>query len=473
MRDIRIPASSSLGKSSLLRKRQIANALRDAQKPGVKTEDFVPVEPEEKKNAFLKARLRAKLCSLREIVAFQKIPDGLDEVVDKMRLHVVPRGTRIFQQGEEGDRMYIVESGGVEILKSEEGCTGEEVRVGNYQPGECVGHFSLLDSKPRAASAVASKDSVLWSLDRDTLLAFMSQGLEEKGANIKEPQSCMLPPEVFVISDSTGESAVSAVRKAMAQFSHCDGWEMCNIVTYRFVNSKKEIQHIAQQAQRTGAIVVFTLVDPKDKQMLQEEAESRNISLVDLYGPLIDTFESAFGTKISGTPGRKQPVDEDYMDVMDCIEYTRKMDDGSDPSKWDEADLLIVGPSRAGKTPLSFYLSLRGFKVANYPIVVGEDPPEELSKWGHKVIALTIQPERLAYIRQQRMRQFGRSRSAYADIDEVKREVLHIEKFYREHPEWFVIDTTNSGIEETAAEIYRHLDQRSDSIQPKHMRGFV
>mmetsp|Transcript_491 Transcript_491/g.721 ORF Transcript_491/g.721 Transcript_491/m.721 type:complete len:215 (-) Transcript_491:241-885(-) len=193
------------------------------------------------------------------------------------------------------------------------------------------------------------------------------------------------------------------------------------------------------------------------------------------YGPLISTFETAFGTKVAGRPGRKQPVDESYMDLMDCIEFTRRMDDGINPREWGEADLIIVGPSRAGKTPLSFYLGLRGFKVANYPIVIGEDPPPELFEWPEKVIALTIQPERLSFIRQQRMRQFGRSESTYSDINEVRQEINEIERFYKRNPRWFVVDTTNSGLEETAGEIFRHMDMQSgkDNIMPAQMRGFI
>jgi len=442
----------------------------EIKKEMLTSEDLVPIEPVSDKSSYMRARLRAKLCSLREIVAFQKIPDGLDDVIDRMRSHIVPKGTRIFQQGDQGARMYIIESGSIEILKQQDNDSGE-VRVGSYQPGECVGHLSLLDSLPRAASAIATKNCTLWSLDRETLREFMSRGFEQDS---EEPESCILPREVFVISDSTGESAVSAVRKTILQFQHCDAWDMCNIMTYRFVKTTKELQHIVGQAQRTDAIIVFTIVDPHIKKLLEEEAAKQNVELVDLYGPLIKSFEKSFGSKISGTPGRKQPVNEDYMELMDCIEYTRKMDDGANPAEWAEADLIVIGPSRAGKTPLSFYLSLRGFKVANYPIVPEETPPTELLEYPDKVVALTIDPERLAYIREQRMKQFGRETSRYANIDEIRAEINYIERFYRQNPGWFVVDTTNSGVEETAAVIYEYLDRKSGgALKPHQTRGII
>ena len=142
------------------------------------------------------------------------------------------------------------------------------------------------------------------------------------------------------------------------------------------------------------------------------------------------------------------------MDLMDCIEYTRRNDDGANPKDWTEADIIIVGPSRAGKTPLSFYLGLRGMKVANYPIVPDESPPAELYEHREKVIALTIDPERLAYIREQRMKQFGRTDSRYASVSEIREEIKQIERMYQKN-DWFTIDTTHSGLEETAAVIYR------------------
>ncbi|GAB5353811.1 hypothetical protein AAMO2058_000065900 [Amorphochlora amoebiformis] len=444
---------------------------------GKKVEDLVPIEPKTEKNTILRAKLKGKLCGLREIVAFQKVPEELDEVINQMRLHVIPSGTRIFQQGEAGDRMYIVETGSVDIFKESEDSDGkkEEVRVSSYLPGECVGHLSLLDARPRAASAIARKNSVLWSIDRKTLLDFMSKGSQAVAGtdpvSSEEEDECVLPREVLVVSDSTGESAVSAVKNTISQFSHCNDWEMCNIMTYRFVSTEKEMEHVVEQAKRTDAMIVFTLVNRNMNQFLQDTAIKNQVPIVDLYGPLISKFEEVFGTEISGTPGRRQKVDEDYMDIMDCIEYTRRMDDGVNPSEWHRADLIIVGPSRAGKTPLSFYLSLRGFKVANYPIVIGEEPPKELFEFKDRVVALTIAPERLAYIRGERMKQFGRLETRYASLAEIKDEMRQIERLYKHNPSWLILDTTNTGLEESAAEIFKKMDQRSGTTTPQATRA--
>eukprot|EP00415_Alexandrium_ostenfeldii_P004282 UN4282 len=128
---------------------------------------------------------------------------------------------------------------------------------------------------------------------------------------------------------------------------------------------------------------------------------------------------------------------------------------------------MLIGPSRAGKTPLAFYLAQRGFKVANYPLVPDEDPPPEFFNIDQKkCIGLMIQPERLREIRIERMAQFNRTNTQYASMAEIKKEVRWIKTFYmRRGPSWPTIDTTNSGVVETAARIIEIFDRRKgDSL---------
>eukprot|EP00913_Durusdinium_trenchii_P025615 g24042.t1 len=155
------------------------------------------------------------------------------------------------------------------------------------------------------------------------------------------------------------------------------------------------------------------------------------------------------------------------MTIVKAIEYTRKVDDGVLPHLWDECDIMLIGPSRAGKTPLSFYLAQRGYKVANYPLVPEEEPPKDRSSFElfeldqQKCFALQIKPERLQEIRTQRMKQFNRSNTKYANLTNIKKEVSWIKNFYlRKGPKWPIIDTSNAGVVETAARIMEILDRR-------------
>lgn len=274
---------------------------------------------------------------------------------------------------------------------------------------------------------------------------------------------------IFIVSDSTGESASASVRTALQQFNYCFG-NTCGVgrtTTYRFVRTPAEVERIVANAASEDALLVHTVMNPVVHETLVKTCEARGVQSCDLWGALLDSLEAKFGAKRSGVSGRKQVITEDYMHLVRAIEYTRKVDDGVLPHMWDDCDLMLIGPSRAGKTPLAFYLAQQGFKVANYPLVPDEEPPPELFTIDQsKCFALSIQPEKLQSIRQERMKKFGRLSTAYASLNEVKKEMNWIRTFYiRRGPSWPVIDTTNSGVVETAARIQEILDRRKgDSL---------
>lgn len=115
----------------------------------------------------------------------------------------------------------------------------------------------------------------------------------------------------------------------------------------------------------------------------------------------------------------KSELSSDYFKMIEAVEFTRKMDDGAHPEKWHEADLLLLGVSRSGKTPLCIYLGQRGYKVANLPLVQGLPLPKQLHEIDQsKIFGLLIQPGALSEIRQSRMGNMGvhNSTSSYADM---------------------------------------------------------
>jgi regulator of PEP synthase PpsR (kinase-PPPase family) len=114
----------------------------------------------------------------------------------------------------------------------------------------------------------------------------------------------------------------------------------------------------------------------------------------------------------------------------------------------------LVGISRTSKTPLSIYLANQGWKVANVPIVLGVPPPKNLMRLPkRKVIVLTIDPERLASLRQVRAERLGTKQSGYADIETIRREVTNAYQIYDQRRDWPLIDMTAKPIEEAASEI--------------------
>jgi len=264
---------------------------------------------------------------------------------------------------------------------------------------------------------------------------------------------------IFVVSDCTGESAERTVRCSLGQFEHC--FDRCcptEITMFRFCNQNM-ISGIVSRALDEDAMIVFTLMDPLANAKMVENCSDLGVEHHDLWSPLLTKLELYFDSKISGKPG-KTLVDDKYMQIIDCIEYSRTLDDGVRPHRWKEADLLIVGPSRSGKTPLAFFMAQRGIKVANYPLVPGEPIPEELFQFPQDhVFALTIDAKKLANIRNNRMKvlKMGSS-AAYATIDKLRNELNWCRRLYKENPRWTVMDTTDSSVEETSARILMTLE---------------
>src|SRR6185369_4180437 len=114
----------------------------------------------------------------------------------------------------------------------------------------------------------------------------------------------------------------------------------------------------------------------------------------------------------------------------------------------------------SSKTPLSMYLAHKGYKVANVPLVMGIEPPEELFQIDqNKIVGLIIDTKRLVEIRTARLINMRQSpRGSYADYQLVEDEITYCKQLYRRHPEWMVIDVTNKSVEEAASEITRRIN---------------
>lgn len=399
--------------------------------------------------------------------------DTILELVDSMELVTATIGDTVVHQGDQIASMYVAVEG--ELKKERTVGDTEDTLVKQIRSGDYFGSVSLLGNTPQKYTVTAKTACRLWRLDREKFDAVLAKKLaeeEEDEDDVEEledgddGETCdpSSVEEIFVVSDSTGESARTSVQAALRQFDYCFG-STCGkarSTVYRFVRRPEEARRIVEEAACQNALLVYTVMEPKVNEALTSACRDKGVVACDLWGGLLSMLETKLGAKRSGVTGRKQAVTEDYMAMVRAIEYTRKVDDGVQPHLWEEADIMLIGPSRAGKTPLAFYLAQRGFKVANYPLVPDEEPPEQLFKISQtKCIALLIQPERLQSIRQERMRKLGRTTSRYGSLDAVKKEVRWIKNFYlRRGSNWPIIDTTNAGIVQTAARIIEIFDRR-------------
>ncbi|KAJ6737989.1 PYRUVATE PHOSPHATE DIKINASE REGULATORY PROTEIN 1 CHLOROPLASTIC [Salix koriyanagi] len=275
---------------------------------------------------------------------------------------------------------------------------------------------------------------------------------------------------IYMVSDGTGWTAEHSVNAALGQFEHCLVDRGCPVNTHLFsgIDDVERLMEIIKQAAKEGALVVYTLADPSMAEHAKQACKIWGIPATDILGPITEAIASHLGVLPSGlprgAPGRNIPLSEDYFRRIEAIEFTIKHDDGALPQNLDEADFVLAGVSRTGKTPLSIYLAQKGYKVANVPIVKGVKLPKGLFEVDpEKVFGLTINPLVLQTIRRARAKSLGFSeevRSNYSEMDHVREELEFARRTFAQNPVWPVIEVTGKAIEETAAVILRLYHDR-------------
>jgi regulator of PEP synthase PpsR (kinase-PPPase family) len=249
-----------------------------------------------------------------------------------------------------------------------------------------------------------------------------------------------------------GASGDQLVRTLLAQFPD----NHVNVVVAGNVRLVGQIEEVVRQARETGGLIVHTLVDEALRDTLAAMAAQEHVQTFDLAGPLLAWLSGTLGKDSLAQPGLYRKLHKEYFERVAAIEYSMAHDDGKDPAGWHAAEIVLAGVSRTGKTPLSLYLSVLGWKVANVPIIPGVRVSQELYRIDQRrVIGLTIEPGQLLIHRQQRQTRLGAPGfSAYVDPAAVFEEVQDAEKEFRERG-FAIVDVTDKTIETSAEEIIR------------------
>jgi regulator of PEP synthase PpsR (kinase-PPPase family) len=258
---------------------------------------------------------------------------------------------------------------------------------------------------------------------------------------------------VFFVSDGTGITAQMLGHSLLTQF---EGVEF-NQVTLPFVDSTEKAEECLARigAETNGQPIVFsTLVNSDVREVLRRA----NALVIDFFESFIDPLEAGLGVKSSHTIGRSHSAmdKKEYQQRIEAINFAMAHDDGASHRELGQADVILIGVSRSGKTPTSLYLALQfGVMAANYPLIPEDfhrgKLPEALRAEKTRLYGLTIAPERLHEIRKER-----RPGSRYADLDNCRFEVEEAEKLMRREG-IRSINSTSKSIEEIATTILREL----------------
>lgn len=272
----------------------------------------------------------------------------------------------------------------------------------------------------------------------------------------KAPMSHLHTRTVFFISDGTGITAETFGNAILAQFEFRP-----RHVRLPFVDSVdkahqavRQVNHVAELEGRRP-LVFTTLVNVEILQVIEEGCRGM---LLDMFGTFVRPLEIELGMKSNHRVGRFSDISKSkaYHDRIEAINYSLAHDDGQSHRDLEHADVVLVGVSRSGKTPTSLYLAMQhGLKAANYPLIPDDfdrrQLPAALVAHRRKLFGLTIQPERLAEIRNER-----RPNSHYASLENCRMEVAEAEAMMRRAGiRW--LSTTTKSIEEIATTILQEI----------------
>lgn len=259
----------------------------------------------------------------------------------------------------------------------------------------------------------------------------------------------MTKANLFIVSDSVGETAQKVISAVMAQFPDIEETE---IRRFPFINNETDLTKILADALKERAVVVATLVNRELVTVLEDFSKRTGLDYVDYMTPLTELIQGKTGIIAKEEPGALHKLNEEYFNRVSAIEFAIKYDDGKDSRGFKQSDFVILGVSRTSKTPLSMYLANKSYRVSNLPLIPEVPLPEELLEIdSDKIIGLTADPEVILRIRQSRLNGLGlNGESKYANIERIKEEVLYAEAIYKKLNAQ-VIKVDDKAVEETAA----------------------
>jgi len=259
--------------------------------------------------------------------------------------------------------------------------------------------------------------------------------------------------QVYLISDSTGETLDRIFMALKAQFNNFD----YDLNQFSFTRTENQITTILNDAKKQESpIILYTVVNSKLAKFLAEKANEKNIPCFGVLGDLILNFSKILNEKATHQPSAQHVLDEDYYKRIEAIQFTMNHDDGNNTENILESDIILVGVSRTSKTPTSIYLANKGLKTSNIPLVNDMSIPEGIMKSKTLcVIGLTTEAERLYDIRRNRLNSLKENEASdYTNLEKIRLEVEQSKKIFKKN-KWPTIDVTRKSVEETAASIIK------------------
>ena len=259
--------------------------------------------------------------------------------------------------------------------------------------------------------------------------------------------------DVYYISDSTGILVTNLGQALICQFPHVSFYEEKFSFIRTVAEAKKTMAHIMKRSGGRRPIIFSTILDPEVRAVF----DSPEVEYYEAYGRFLESLETCLETGALREPGfARHPSDVTLNKRVEAIHFCLAHDDGTKVSEYDEADIILLGVSRTGKTPVSVFLATQmGLKSANFPLTSeylnSYRVPEMVRQNLSRVVALTTSPEQLQSAREKRY-----PGSKYAKLSTCVEEIKQAEQMYMKHniP---IVSSAGKSIEETATQVMQEL----------------
>lgn len=263
---------------------------------------------------------------------------------------------------------------------------------------------------------------------------------------------------LHLVSHASGELIEMLARNAVAQL---EGVKLQRRL-WKMIRRMGQVPEVLAAVAHAPGYVLHSISDSDVREALEEGCGRLGVPCQFALEPLISRLAKHSNASVKSHSSSGDAYDEDYYLRVEAMKYTLAHDDGVASHDLENADVILVGVSRATKTPTCMYLASRGIKAANVPLVPGAQIPATLvGPQAPLVVGLIVDPGRLALIRSARLKSLNQDAdTSYADIDALRKEMLAARRLFVLHG-WPIIDVTNRSIEQTAAMIIEKLEARA------------
>ena len=262
---------------------------------------------------------------------------------------------------------------------------------------------------------------------------------------------------IYIVSGGKGLAGNNMVLSLLIQYPNNN----VPVVIMPNMASERQLLILVEKIKLEGGLIAHTLVNRQLRDYLCNICNEMGVKHIDFMGELADYLDEKLDVPSLQTPGLYREINQQYYDRIEAIEFTLNHDDGLMPSRLHKAEIILTGVSRSGKTPLSVYLAMYGWKVANIPLVHGIDPPKELFEVDpQRVFGLSISAGQLISHRVKRLKSLeNTSNTNYVDERLVALELRNA-NFIFEKGRFTVINVSNKPVETSANEILNMMANR-------------